>query len=273
MLWSGTLGNVPLIDRLEAAAANRYRGISVRSQDLEQLAGAAVDVRDVMHRARDAGIETVIIEANSRWYEHGTPAVAFPSDAYSLEAHLATAAVVGARHLNLVAPFATTTPLDALTEHFATACDRCAEAGVTAHLEFILWPPIDSLRLAWDVVRAADRPNGGILFDTWHFCRGAADLELLATIPGERIFSVQLSDGAADLKESLIKDTLRHRLLPGDGVFDLAAVVRTLRAIGALHMIGPEVLSTELDALPPAEAARLAAEACDRVVGASTVDL
>jgi sugar phosphate isomerase/epimerase len=144
---------------------------------------------------------------------------------------------------------------------------------VAAHLEFILWPPIDSLRVAWDVVRTADRPNGGILFDTWHFCRGAVDLELLATIPGERIFSVQLSDGAADLEESLIKDTLRHRLLPGDGVFDLTSVVRTLRAIGALRMTGPEVLSTELDALPPVEAARLAAEACDRVVGPSTVDL
>ena len=58
---------------------------------------------------------------------------------------------------------------------------------------------------------------------------------------------MQPAVGAADLEESLIKDTFRHRLLPGDGVFDLASVARALRAIGALRMIGP-VLSTELDA-------------------------
>jgi sugar phosphate isomerase/epimerase len=159
-----------------------------------------------------------------------------------------------------------------LKSQFAAACDRCAEAGVTVHLEFILWPPIDSLRVAWDVVHAADRPNGGIMFDTWHFCRGDPDLDLLATIPGERIFSVQLSDGAPDIRESLVKDTLRHRLLPGDGVFDLVGTVRTLHAIGGLRLVGPEVMSSELHALPPIEAARRAGEACDSVVGASTVD-
>jgi sugar phosphate isomerase/epimerase len=265
MLWAGTLGGTPLIERIEAAVVNGFRGISVRSQDLERLAAAAIDVRDVMHRARDAGIENVMIEANSRWYEHGPSPVPFPSDAYSLEAHLATAAVVGARHLNLAAPFATTMTIDGLTEQFAVACDRCWDAGITVHLEFILWPPIDSLRVAWDVVRAADRLNGGIMFDTWHFCRGDSDLDVLATIPGERIFSVQLSDGAPDIKESLVKDTLRHRLLPGDGVFDLTTIVDTLRDIDGLRFVGPEVFSAELDALTPIEAARLAGEACDRL--------
>jgi sugar phosphate isomerase/epimerase len=267
MLWSGTLGGATLIDRLDAAAANGYRGISVRVDDLEQLAGAGIDVREVMRRERDRGLETVVIEANSRWYDHGPPPVPFPSDAYSVDDHLTAAAVVGARHLNLIAPFGSTASIDWLTEQFAMTCDRCADAGVTVHLEFILWPPVDSLRVAWNMVRAADRPNGGIMLDTWHFCRGDPDLALLASIPADRIFSVQLSDGAPDIKESLVKDTFRHRLLPGDGVFDLAAVVRTLQDMGGLHLVGPEVLSTELDELAPSEAARLAAEACDRVVG------
>jgi hypothetical protein len=52
-------------------------------------------------------------------------------------------------------------------------------------------------------------------------------------------------------------------------VFDLAAMVRALQATG-LRLGGPEVLSTELDALEPVEAARLAAEAYDRVVGMTT---
>lgn len=271
MLWSGTLGAAPLLARLDAAIANDYRGITVRAADLEQAAEAGIDIGDVMARARDGGIETVIVEANSRWYDHVPPPVPFPSDAYSLDQHLLTAEAVGARHLNLVAPFASAASTDALVQQFATACDRCADAGVTVHLEFIPFPPINSLRIADEIVRGAGRPNGGIMFDTWHFFRGEPDLDLLASIPGERILSVQLSDGAAELKESLVKDTFRHRLLPGDGVFDLATVVRTLRAIGGLRLAGPEVLSLELDALPPVEAARLAGQAFDRVVDATTV--
>jgi sugar phosphate isomerase/epimerase len=122
------------------------------------------------------------------------------------------------------------------------------------------------LATAWEIVRGAARTNGGILFDTWHFFRGVPDLDLLAGVPGERIFSVQVSDGAPELRESLVKDTFRHRLLPGEGTFDLLGVLRVLRRTGGLNLVGPEVLSTELDALSAIEAARLAGEALDHVM-------
>jgi hypothetical protein len=41
-----------------------------------------------------------------------------------------------------------------------------------------------------------------------------------------------------------------------------------LHRSGGLNLVGPEVLSTELGALPPIEAARLAGEALDRVLAA-----
>jgi sugar phosphate isomerase/epimerase len=271
MLWSATLGDAPLLVRLEAAVTCGYRGITVRPEDVERLAGAGLGIGDVMRWARSNGVHTVMIEASSRWYDHVPPAAPFPSDAYTLDDHLAAAAAVGAKHLNLVAPFAAagqSTTTDGLVEQFAAACDRCATDGVAVHLEFIPNPPVGSLRAAWDIVRQADRPNGGILFDAWHFFRSDPDLDLLAAIPGERIFSVQLSDGTAEPQESPVKDIFANRLLPGDGQFDLAGVLRTLRATGGLQLAGPEVLSTELDALPPREAARLAGEAFDRVLGA-----
>ena len=89
------------------------------------------------------------------------------------------------------------------------------------------------------------------------------------TIPGDRIFSVQFSDGAAEVRESLVKDTYRHRMVPGEGVFDLAGVIDTLRATGGLRMVGPEVLSVELDELTPAEAVGRAADALDVLLSAT----
>ena len=121
---------------------------------------------------------------------------------------------------------------------------------------------------ASDLVRLADRPNGGMVFDTWHFFRVNPDFDALEAVPGDRIFAVQVSDGGADFVEGLLADTFRHRRLPGDGVFDLVRVLRVLDRIGGLNMAGPEVLSVELHALPPLEAALRAAEAFDAVAAA-----
>jgi len=49
---------------------------------------------------------------------------------------------------------------------------------------------------------------------------------------------------------------VRGRLLPGEGEFDVAGVIRTLDAIGSRAPIGVEVFSDRLFALPPGQAAR-----------------
>ena len=99
--------------------------------------------------------------------------------------------------------------------------------------------------------------NGGLTFDTWHFFRSDPDFGLLERIPGQRIFAVQLDDAAAEVRGTLWEDTL-HRLLPGDGVFDLPRVVQVLARTGALTLVGPEVISPEMGGRPSADAADLA---------------
>ncbi|MHB8467098.1 MAG: sugar phosphate isomerase/epimerase family protein [Acidimicrobiales bacterium] len=267
MLWSATLGGAPLAARMDAAAANEFRGITVRPDDVASLTAAGRAPAEVAREARDRGIERLVVESFSGWYEHDPPRVPFPSADQTIDDHLVAARAFGASDVNVVAPFRTDLAIDDLAERFANVCDRFADEGVAVHLEFTPFRPIGSLSAAWQIVRDAGRPNGGILFDTWHFFRGEPDFDLLTRIPGDRIFAVQISDGAARLVESLVQDTFRHRLLPGEGVFDLGRVLRTLERTGGLNLVGPEVLSVELDALTPIEAARRAGEALDRVTG------
>ena len=58
--------------------------------------------------------------------------------------------------------------LDAAVEAFALVCDRAAEHGLLVHLEFLPWSAFPNVNAAWDVVRTADRPNGGLIIDSWH---------------------------------------------------------------------------------------------------------
>ena len=129
--------------------------------------------------------------------------------------------------------------VDELVERFGVLCDRAADIGALVHLEFIPMTAVADIATAWRIVRDADRPNGGILFDTWHFFRGAADFDALQAVPGERIFAVQVDDALPDVSGSPWEDT-QQRLLPGDGCFELPRVLRTLARIGGLRRWDPK---------------------------------
>ena len=91
---------------------------------------------------------------------------------------------------------------------------------------------------------------------------------MLADLPGDRIFCVQLDDATAVPQGSLREETSR-RMLPGDGEVDLVGVVQALHRIGALRWVGPEVISPELTAMPVLDAATLAMERTRAVVAAA----
>jgi sugar phosphate isomerase/epimerase len=142
-------------------------------------------------------------------------------------------------------------------ERFAALCDRAADIGAEVQLEFMPFTAVKDLAAAWEVVGAADRPNGGLVIDTWHFFRSGSDIAVLADIPGDRVFSVQVSDAPAEPSAPLVEETF-NRLLPGEGDLDLTGLLAALDRTGALRWVGPEVLSPVTAAMAPTEAARLA---------------
>jgi len=176
------------------------------------------------------------------------------------DAIVAAAEAAEVASINVLAMRPSELPVAELARHFAALCDRAAPAGIRLHIEFAPGAGVPDLATAWEMVQAADRPNGGILFDTWHFTRSGSSLETLAAIPGDRIFAVQVSDTAPEPSGTIFDETLHRRRLPGDGSIDFPAVASVLHRIGALGLVGPEVLSDEQRALPPAQAAALAVE-------------
>ena len=266
VLWSAGLAPAPLPERIEAAAASGYRILSITAAEHDRARAEGHDPAALARRASDAGVELALLDGLIEWYPHDPPKRPLGGAPAAVEDVVRAGEAFGVSALCALAPYPTSLPLDGMAGHFAALCDRVAALGWRVHFEFTPRSPVSDVATAAELVRLADRPNGGILFDTWHFFRVDGDLEALRRVPGERIFSVQVSDGAAELEDGLLADTFRHRRLPGSGVFDLAGVLGALDAIGGLRLVGPEVLSVEQFSLPVAEAARTAAESLDAVL-------
>ncbi|MEM8654129.1 MAG: hypothetical protein AAGF36_05240 [Pseudomonadota bacterium] len=81
--------------------------------------------------------------------------------------------------------------------------------------------------------------------------RGNPDLDLLASIPGDKIASVQLADAAAAIPEgrSPVDDCLNWREPCGEGEFPVAEITRIISDIGGLRNVGPEIFSAKFDAM------------------------
>jgi sugar phosphate isomerase/epimerase len=238
-----------LPERFEAAAATGCRRVSLSPGDvIDGTETAAV----IAARASDLGLE-LVLDPLMGWYPSQTASTS------RFAAVSADDALRVAEDLGVVSITAITTPgepaLDpALPEHFARLCDRAAGFGAQVQIEFIPFTPLATLRQAWDLVATVDRPNGGLLFDVWHFHRGEPDYDVLARVAGDKVFYVQLDDAPATAETDVRAETHR-RLLPGDGELDLVRDLRALDAIGALRWVGPEVINPGLAARPVAESA------------------
>jgi sugar phosphate isomerase/epimerase len=213
-------------------------------------------------RADDEGIRIAILDGVASWLPlSGTRF----SAAESFERIAEVAFELGAYAVSLL-PVRVDLSAAQLVDCFGRACDVLSASGTVAQIEFSPLGGIPDLARAWSIVQAADRPNGGLVLDTWHFYRGDPDLALLSSIPGQRITSVQISDAAKEPKTSLWKDTLHHRMLPGDGDIPLSAIIEVLRGSNGLNWVGPEILSEALDSLPLDERLRIAIESIEHLL-------
>jgi len=274
VLCSGTLKRgVSFADRLAAAREGGFAGVSLWGRDYQAARDEGLGDKDLRAMLDDNGLAVAELDP-VWWWLPGARDIVIPPEydtedifRFGEDQLFEIADAVGARSVNAVDVFGGDWILDQAVEAFAGLCDSAAEHGLLVHLEFLPWSRINSVESAYEIVRLADRPNGGIVVDAWHLFRGPSHLEALKSVPGDRILNVQLDDGPAEPEPDLLTATLHDRLLPGEGDFDLPWLIDVLVTSGAHAPFGVEVFSDDLHLLEPTEAGRRAGESVRRVLG------
>jgi sugar phosphate isomerase/epimerase len=131
---------------------------------------------------------------------------------------------------------------------------QAAEAGTRVALEPLPFSNITDFRSAAELVAAADHPAAGLVVDIWHLERGPSTLADLSRVPGDRVFVVELNDAPAPQSPDLFHDTIHHRVLCGEGTFDIRGFVQTLQQIGFVGPWSVEIISEDHRRRPLQEA-------------------
>ena len=164
--------------------------------------------------------------------------------------------------LGLTRTYSTTaTMIKPTPDDYKLAADNVREVGdvakpfqMTAMFEFVRQSTFASTLLTLlSITRAAAHPGVGPLFDFYHFWSGLNKLEDLDTLrPGE-IKHVHFQD-VPDMPREMLDTTTR--VIPGDGVSPLTAILRKLADKGYAGALSVELFLPKFQGGDPYEVAR-----------------
>lgn len=260
VLFAGTRQCTPFAERLAPAAAAGFTAVTAWLGDV-----AGVDRTSLTQRVHAAGLIVTDMECIGNWLPGHATAQGGWADAVrpgTPEKFIALGADMGARTVSVVELLGMEWDPASQVPAFAAICDRAAEHGMTVAIEHVPVGAVRDFARARELVERCERPNAGIMVDTWHFFRSGSSLDDLANCPGALIHSIQLNDALATPEADLNAGMMR-RLLPGEGELDLKGFMQALSASGTIAPIGVEVFSPELDAMDTESAMARCAVALD----------
>src|SRR5215472_8798927 len=161
-LWAGTVGFAsPLPERFAAAAATGCGQVTLSPPDVLRAAQDGMTAGEIARRARDLGLD-LIVDPVMNWYPDRQPSPSRFAGVGTDEA-LRMCEELGVTSLSVIATPSSDVPVPELAGYFGRVCDRAAGFGANVHLEFMPFTVVRNLRIAWDLVQVADRPNGGLV--------------------------------------------------------------------------------------------------------------
>jgi len=234
-------------DRVRKATEVGFDGIGIWHTDLIHILEDQTldDMRATLDRY---GVEHVELEFLDQWF--------LPTDDHRRrEADnrwrllLEAAEALDAHHIKVGNITGESAPLSRVSENFRHLCSEAGEIDTLVGYEPM---PFDvNISTLDDVFTVAgDVENGGVVLDLWHMVKMSIAFDDLRRIPIDQIVSVELNDGYLESEMDLVVETTSHRMLPGDGEFDIRAFTSVIQEIGYDGPWGVEVLSEELRQLP-----------------------
>jgi 2-keto-myo-inositol isomerase len=144
-------------------------------------------------------------------------------------------------------------------------CDIAAQHNVSLAFEFLGQTDctVQTLDLAHEIVRTANRSNLGLVIDSFHFYAGGSTVEMIEALD-QRLLAVFHINDAEDRPREMLNDS--HRLFPGLGILPLRALIGAFSRIGYDRVASVEIFRPEYWEMDPLEVAKTAYTSTERVL-------
>ncbi len=242
-----------LTEKLAAIAAAGFDGVEIFEQDFIAHDGGP---REVGRMVRDQGLEITLFQPFRDFECLPEP---LRSKAFDRAKHkFDTMADLGT-DLMLICSSCHPRSLggiDRAADDLAELGEIAKERGLRLGYEALAWGRhVNDHRDAWEIVRRADHSAVGLILDSFHTLGRKLDPESIRSIPGDRIFFVQLADAPA-IGMDLLYWSRHFRNMPGEGDLGVERFMRAVMATGYAGPISLEIFNDQFRGGDPKAVAR-----------------
>jgi 4-hydroxyphenylpyruvate dioxygenase len=229
-----------LREKLEAIAAAGFDGIEIFEQDFIAYDGRPRDVGRMVH---DYGLEISLFQPFRDFEGLPEPLRAKAFDRaerkFDLMQELGTDLVLFCSSCHPQALGG----IDRAAADFHELGERAAQRGLRVGYEALCWGKhVNDHRDAWEIVRRADHPNIGLILDSFHTLGHKLSPDSICSIPGDKIFFVQMAD-APLIEMDLLYWSRHFRNMPGEGDLDVVGFMRAVMAAGYTGPVSLEIFN------------------------------
>jgi 4-hydroxyphenylpyruvate dioxygenase len=145
--------------------------------------------------------------------------------------------------------------IDRAADDFRELGERASARGLRVGFEALAWGRhVNDYRDAWKIVRRANHNSIGIILDSFHTLAPSFPVDPIRTIPGDRIFLVQLAD-APQLDLDVLSWSRHFRCFPGQGNLAIRDFMQAIEATGYKGPLSLEIFNDQFRAQSTKEVA------------------
>jgi 3-dehydroshikimate dehydratase len=135
--------------------------------------------------------------------------------------------------------------IDRAAADFHALGELAASHGLRVGFEALAWGRhVNDYRDAWEIVRRANHKSIGIILDSFHALAPAFPVSAIQSIPGDKIFLVQLAD-APKLGLDVLSWSRHFRCFPGQGDLPVGAFMEAVAATGYNGPLSLEIFNDQ----------------------------
>ena len=239
--------------KLAAAARAGFRTIEIFENDLTFFSGKPREVRAM---AQDLGLEIIALQP-MRDFE-GMPEPMRARNFERAQRKFDLMEELGTKLLCIcsnVSEEALGEP-ERSSADLAELADLASRRGFRIGFEALAWGRhVHDWMQAWDIVRRADRPNLGVVLDSFHTFVRKNPIAPMAEIPGDKIALVQVADAPGILMDPMSLSR-HHRCFPGQGDWPITDFLELAIGTGYNGPISLEIFNDQFRGAPAASIAR-----------------
>jgi len=220
-------GTLP--DKLDAIAAARFDAVEIFENDLISFIGTPSDVKRMVD---DRGLAVDLYQP-FRDFDAASDAQ-FKRNLDRAERKFDLMQTLGAPML-LVCSNVSASACDddaRIAAQLHELAERAGQRNLRIGYEALAWGRhVSHYQHAWSIVEKVDHPHLGVVVDSFHILSLGDDPSAIATIPGDKIFFLQMAD-APRLAMDVLQWSRHYRSFPGQGQFDVARFLECVLVAG-----------------------------------------